>query len=80
MARGRRWLSRPLVIGVLVAAVAGVGLALYWFQPWKLWQDETVRGSTARGRDPGLDGASGRSAVRVAVAAAAAPAPDTGGR
>ncbi|MGA5315496.1 DM13 domain-containing protein [Streptomyces pseudogriseolus] len=43
MARGRRWLSRPLVIGVLVAAVAGVGLGLYWFQPWKLWQDETVR-------------------------------------
>ncbi|MDT6986533.1 DM13 domain-containing protein [Streptomyces lusitanus] len=43
MARGRGRLSRPLVIGVLVAAVAGVGLGLYWFQPWKLWQDETVR-------------------------------------
>jgi hypothetical protein len=28
---------------VLVVALAGVGLGLYWFQPWKLWQDETVQ-------------------------------------
>jgi hypothetical protein len=28
---------------VLVVAVAGVGFGLYWFQPWKLWQDETVQ-------------------------------------
>ncbi|MFF5011583.1 DM13 domain-containing protein [Streptomyces phaeochromogenes] len=32
----------PLAIGVLVAVVVGVGAGLYWFQPWKLWQDETV--------------------------------------
>ncbi|GAA4304927.1 DM13 domain-containing protein [Streptomyces venetus] len=40
---GRVWkvLTRPLVIAVLVV-VAGVGFGLYWFQPWKLWQDETV--------------------------------------
>jgi hypothetical protein len=31
-----------LAIGVLVMAVAGAGFGLYWFQPWKLWQDETV--------------------------------------
>ncbi|MFF7868451.1 DM13 domain-containing protein [Streptomyces qaidamensis] len=43
MGRGRKTLGRPWVIGVLVVALAGVGLGLYWFQPWKLWQDETVQ-------------------------------------
>jgi hypothetical protein len=38
----RKVLTRPLVIAVLVVAVGGVGFGLYWFQPWKLWQDETV--------------------------------------
>ena len=42
MGRVRRVLTRPLVIAVLVVAVGGVGFGLYWFQPWKLWQDETV--------------------------------------
>ncbi|WP_329232971.1 DM13 domain-containing protein [Streptomyces canus] len=41
MGRGRKVLTRPLVIAVLLAA-CGVGFGLYWFQPWKLWQDETV--------------------------------------
>ncbi|MFI9821133.1 DM13 domain-containing protein [Streptomyces sp. NPDC052013] len=43
MGRVRSVLVRPWVIGVLVLAVAGAGFGLYWFQPWKLWQDETVR-------------------------------------
>ncbi|MFJ5730904.1 DM13 domain-containing protein [Streptomyces paradoxus] len=43
MRRGRKTWGRPLAIGVLVAAVTGVSLGLYWFQPWKLWQDETVQ-------------------------------------
>lgn len=43
MGRGRKTLGRPWVVGVLVVALAGVGLGLYWFQPWKLWQDETVQ-------------------------------------
>ncbi|MBB4710221.1 DM13 domain-containing protein [Streptomyces luteogriseus] len=43
MRRARKALTKPLVIGVLVVAVAGVGFGLYWFQPWKLWQDETVQ-------------------------------------
>jgi hypothetical protein len=39
----RKVLTRPLVTVVLLAAaVGGVGFGLYWFQPWKLWQDETV--------------------------------------
>jgi hypothetical protein len=42
MGRGRKVLARPLVIAVLVVGVGGVGFGLYWFQPWKLWQDETV--------------------------------------
>ncbi|MEG3629948.1 DM13 domain-containing protein [Streptomyces poriticola] len=42
MVRVRQALGRPWVIGVLVVAVAGAGFGLYWFQPWKLWQDETV--------------------------------------
>ncbi len=43
MGRVRKVLSRRLVIAVLVVAVGGVGFGLYWFQPWKLWQDETVQ-------------------------------------
>nr|WSZ18865.1 DM13 domain-containing protein [Streptomyces canus] len=42
MVRVREMLGRPLVVGMLVVAVAAVGFGLYWFQPWKLWQDETV--------------------------------------
>lgn len=38
----RQVLSRPLVIVVLMVAVAGAAFGSYWFQPWKLWQDETV--------------------------------------
>ncbi|MFE6197816.1 DM13 domain-containing protein [Streptomyces sp. NPDC057838] len=43
MGRVRSALVRPWVIGVLAVVVAGAGFGLYWFQPWKLWQDETVR-------------------------------------
>ncbi|MEV1084152.1 DM13 domain-containing protein [Streptomyces sp. NPDC050211] len=42
MGRVRKVLMKPWVIGALVVAFAGVGAGLYWFQPWKLWQDETV--------------------------------------
>ncbi|GGW73877.1 hypothetical protein GCM10010340_60270 [Streptomyces griseoloalbus] len=28
---------------MLVVVVAGAGFGSYWFQPWKLWQDEIVR-------------------------------------
>ncbi|WP_314249858.1 DM13 domain-containing protein [Streptomyces sp. DSM 40907] len=33
---------RAVVLGALLAAVVLVGAGLYWFQPWKLWTDETV--------------------------------------
>jgi hypothetical protein len=48
-----------LAIGVLVAVVVGVGAGLFWFQPWKLWQDETVTEAlpgveeASRAPDPG---------------------------
>ncbi|GGS02595.1 hypothetical protein GCM10010269_46820 [Streptomyces humidus] len=42
MGRVRKTLTRPAVIAVLVVAIGGMGFGLYWFQPWKLWQDETV--------------------------------------
>ncbi|AZM61117.1 MULTISPECIES: DM13 domain-containing protein [unclassified Streptomyces] len=43
MGRGRRAPSRPWVAGALLVALAGAGFGLYWFQPWKLWVDETVQ-------------------------------------
>ncbi|MGW0551575.1 DM13 domain-containing protein [Streptomyces altiplanensis] len=38
-----RLLGKPGVIGVLLVAVVAAGAGLYWFQPWKLWVDDTVR-------------------------------------
>ena len=49
MGRGR---MKPLAIGALLAVVAGVGVGLYWFQPWKLWQDETVTESLPAVAEP----------------------------
>ncbi|MGW4021184.1 DM13 domain-containing protein [Streptomyces sp. NPDC005009] len=43
MGRVRSALVRPWAVGALTVVVAGAGFGLYWFQPWKLWQDETVR-------------------------------------
>lgn len=39
----RRLPSGPVVAGALIAATLAVSAGLYWFQPWKVWQDETVR-------------------------------------
>ncbi|MFI2435386.1 DM13 domain-containing protein [Streptomyces sp. NPDC018693] len=38
----RRRLTGPVAVGVLGVVVAVVAAGLYWFQPWKLWQNETV--------------------------------------
>ncbi|MFP3988937.1 DM13 domain-containing protein [Streptomyces sp. E11-3] len=43
MGRVRQMLGRPVVIGALAVAVLAAAFGAYWFQPWKLWQDETVR-------------------------------------
>ncbi|MEI5519640.1 DM13 domain-containing protein [Streptomyces brasiliscabiei] len=31
-----------MITGLVAAVVVGLTAGLYWFQPWKLWQDETV--------------------------------------
>ncbi len=43
MGRVLRWFGRPLGVTVLVVGLALAGAGLYWFQPWKLWVNETVR-------------------------------------
>ena len=43
MIRMRRLLTRPWVIIVLTAGLVAVAVGLYWFQPWKLWVNETVQ-------------------------------------
>ncbi|MFD5567548.1 DM13 domain-containing protein [Streptomyces cadmiisoli] len=69
MKRVRKVLGRPLVTGALVVAVAGAGLGLYWFQPWKLWQDRTVEEAL-----PGAVATSGPPAATAPSSSAPAPA------
>ncbi|MGX1882245.1 DM13 domain-containing protein [Streptomyces sp. NPDC055287] len=39
----RRTLGKPVIIGLLLLGMLVAGAGLYWFQPWKLWVDDTVR-------------------------------------
>lgn len=68
MGRVRSAWARPWVAGVLVVVV-GVGFGLYWFQPWKLWQDETVQEAL-----PGTAAASKTPVGRPSSGASSAPA------
>ena len=72
MGRGRKTRGRPLVIGALVVTVVGAGLGLYWFQPWKLWQDETVQEA--------LPGAVAPTAPPAGEPSASPPPPSCPGR
>ncbi|MER6197258.1 DM13 domain-containing protein [Streptomyces sp. NPDC001586] len=38
--QGRR--RRPLLIGGAAVAAVGLAFGLYWFEPWKLWVEESV--------------------------------------
>ncbi|MFJ4974725.1 DM13 domain-containing protein [Streptomyces coeruleorubidus] len=75
MGRVRKVLTGPLVIAVLVVAVGGVGFGLYWFQPWKLWQDETVQEAL-----PGVAETSAPPAAAPSEPASGSPSPATGPR
>ncbi|MBB6434469.1 DM13 domain-containing protein [Streptomyces candidus] len=39
----RGFLSRRIVTGIVVVGVLAAGFGAYWFQPWKIFTDETVR-------------------------------------
>ncbi|MFB7169906.1 DM13 domain-containing protein [Streptomyces sp. NPDC056254] len=75
--RGRVW------AGALVAAAVALGVGSYWFQPWKLWQDETVREALPTAAAPqrptgspdpaGSASASGTSGSSGAAAGASGP-------
>lgn len=43
MGRMRSVLGRPAGVAVVAVVVVAAVVGLYWFQPWKIWQDETVR-------------------------------------
>jgi hypothetical protein len=73
--RVRKMLGRPMVIGVLVVAVAGVGFGLYWFQPWKLWQDETVEEALPGVVETSVPPAAAPSALPSASPSAPSPSP-----
>ncbi|MGX1267625.1 DM13 domain-containing protein [Streptomyces phaeoluteigriseus] len=73
MGRVRKVLTGPWVIAVLVVAVGGVGFGLYWFQPWKLWQDETVQEAL-----PGVVSSSAPPASAPSDGASTSPAPAPG--
>jgi hypothetical protein len=70
MGRVRKALTGPWVIAVVVVAVGGVGFGLYWFQPWKLWKDETVQEA--------LPGIAAPSVGVPSDKASAPPSPATG--
>ncbi|WP_435808227.1 DM13 domain-containing protein [Streptomyces antibioticus] len=70
----RTWMARRgrLVGVVLAVVVAGGGLGLYWFQPWKLWQDVTVDEAL-----PGTVRTSGMPGAGPSVTASGAAGPLT---
>ncbi|NBM20767.1 DM13 domain-containing protein [Streptomyces sp. GC420] len=39
----RKLLRRSVVVPVLVVGLIVAGFGAYWFQPWKLWVDDTIQ-------------------------------------
>lgn len=71
-------LRKPLTWLLVVALTAGVGVGLYWFQPWRLFTSTTVNDALS---DPVPDAVSPIPATSPDAAASAAPstaAPTTG--
>ncbi|WP_330294427.1 DM13 domain-containing protein [Streptomyces sp. NBC_00503] len=66
MASGKR--RGGLVTGAVVAAVVVLGVGLYWFQPWKLWQDRAVNEALPTARSAPAASPSPGSATTAAPA------------
>ncbi|MEU9702225.1 DM13 domain-containing protein [Streptomyces sp. NPDC047981] len=74
VARGGR---KSLLWGAMVVAVALGAVGLYWFQPWKLWQNETIDealptvapgASSSGAANPGADAGADPAAAPKTVA------------
>ncbi|MCX4695407.1 DM13 domain-containing protein [Streptomyces sp. NBC_01408] len=48
-----------LLVGAVIAGTLVLGAGLYWFQPWKLWQSETVSESLPAAAAPKAPAGSG---------------------
>ncbi|MFH9135261.1 DM13 domain-containing protein [Streptomyces sp. NPDC017524] len=73
----RRSRSRgPVLAAALIAVTVAVSGGLYWFQPWKLWQDETVREELAVPTAPPVTAPPSPGASR-STAPPAPPGPET---
>jgi hypothetical protein len=60
---------------VLIAATLVLGAGLYWFQPWKLWQDETVDESLPTA--PAIPGAASSPTGTVTTSPSSSSGPQT---
>ena len=70
MGRMRSVVSRPAGVVVVVVVVAAAVVGLYWFQPWKIWQDETVQEAlpgTSAGAAPSGGAAESPSAASIST-------------
>lgn len=72
MKRTQKRLRRLLIVGALAMAVAATGFGLHWFQPWKLWQDETVEEAL-----PGVVDTSGPRAAAPSATVSPVTGPQT---
>ncbi|MFF4403391.1 DM13 domain-containing protein [Streptomyces sp. NPDC001262] len=54
MGRIRRVLTGRVGIGLLVGGLVAVAVGTVWFQPWKLWVNETVREAAPVAREQGV--------------------------
>jgi hypothetical protein len=77
----RSVLSRPAGVAVVVVVVVAAVVGLYWFQPWKIWQDETVQEAlpgTSVGAAPSGGAAESPSAAPSGPSASASPSTPAG--
>ncbi|WP_241028665.1 DM13 domain-containing protein [Streptomyces verrucosisporus] len=59
--------------------MVAAGVGLYWFQPWKLWQDETVRESLPAAPSAPAPSAADRETASATPSAQAGPRTLAGG-